>query len=188
MITTQREQLEPSDAAFAAYHEAGHCVLMYRLGFGVKHTSILPGIGKGGTTEAARRWEEFTVGEVGGREHLERMVMVLHAGCVAERLFRPTQRTTISGNEHRGIHGMLGDAEDDPAVLTTWCDYLWQRTYDFLRTPLQWLTVHTIAAELETRKALDGREVMELVRSTDKSLEPEPAERASRSTACEGGT
>ena len=135
-----------------AYHEAGHAVAMYRLGFGVRSITL-----EGIDSNAQGSCSPRRVPEIGdhetaaGRMAIEQYLVALHAGNAAERHLEPERVVRNSLIDHTHVHRMLQWMEEDTAVEFAWCSYLWQRAYAYITDPRQWRFVHKVA-----RRLLDG--------------------------------
>lgn len=97
------EQGDPSeqDREAAAYHEAGHAVISYRLDFGVGTTTIKPGEGYSGGAAGEGVWCD-------GSRDLD-YVTILLAGFAAERRYNPAADPCGSrGDDEEAARLILG--------------------------------------------------------------------------------
>ncbi|MEK6371234.1 MAG: DNA-directed RNA polymerase subunit alpha C-terminal domain-containing protein [Acidobacteriota bacterium] len=149
--------LGPPDEEILAYHEAGHAVAMWRLGFGIARSTVEPTSTTAGSTEPARACRPVIATDTRTRRHaVEQTAMAYHAGSVAERLVRPHDTVTYGRDDHAYIHRMMREVEYDGSVAVLWCNYLWQRTYALLAWQPDWMLVVAFADALRTHRSLDG--------------------------------
>jgi hypothetical protein len=160
---------ETAEDTLRAIHEAGHAVAMYRLGYGLGAVSIKRTKTLGGFTRPEREIENIALDAPDGRTTLERYIMVLHAGSVAEQIHVPYVATTFSRLDHDGVHTMLEYEETDYSVLVTWCAYLWQRTYVLLLDPRQWDLVTFMAKALLAFTTISGKDATFLLKDQDEA-------------------
>jgi hypothetical protein len=168
-------EAEPSQEAQAdleliAFHEAGHAVVMWVLGLGIRVVSIVPAHGLSGYADPEREYIAPAGADLHTRRFIaEQGVIQLHAGDVAARLFRPGVELGQAAIDHRRIHGHLASVEDDAALQITWCNYLWQRAYALLAWPPKWHLVVGLARQLLAHGTLDGKEATRyLARAAEK--------------------
>jgi hypothetical protein len=163
----QRGTAKTGEDTLCAIHEAGHAVAMYRLGSSLGAVSIDRTKALGGFRNPEREIKNIKLDAPDGRAKLERYIMVLHAGNVAEQIHVPSVVTTLSRIDHDGVHTMLESQETDPAVLMTWCAYLWQRTYAMLLDPRQWNLVTVMAKALLAFTTISGKDATLLLKDQD---------------------
>jgi hypothetical protein len=159
---------KPVEDKLRAIHEAGHAVAMYRLGYTLGTVSI-ERTELGCRTKPGRKIEDVKRNAPDGRARLERHLMVLHAGSVAEQIHVPYVATTFSRIDHDDAHTMLQHQETDPSVLVTWCAYLWQRTYALLLDPRQWNLVTVTAKALLAFRTISGKDAMFLLKDQEEA-------------------
>jgi hypothetical protein len=145
---------EDYDDDLLAHHEAAHAVAMWKLGVGVRWTSIERTPATAGDTMPARGFAYRD--EHAKRYCIEQSGIVLHAGGVAEALLRPGEGVTGAGQDHDELHQLMYEVEDDGSVQIAWCGYLWQRAYEFIAWPGQWKLVVALARMLIKHRLLDG--------------------------------
>lgn len=164
-----------ADDELRAYHEAGHAVAMWKLGFGIRIVSIEPEGDLGGYAEPALEYDEPDDADVDARRFMvEQTVLYLHAGDVAARLLRPDAGLGQAQTDHKRVHERMYTVEDDGAVHITWCNHLWQRAYHLLAWPGQWYLVAGLAQQLLRHRTLGGAEAQLYLRKAGERLQYDP--------------
>ena len=149
-----------SEEVVTAFHESGHAVAMWKLGFGVGRVSAEPTISLQGYAEPAFEYvEPANANEHTRRFVVEQTALYLHAGDVAARLLCPDIGRGQAEEDHYLIHRRMDKVESDRTVQSTWCGYLWQRSRCLLAPPAHWHLVAALAYRLIEEGALDGKEV-----------------------------
>jgi hypothetical protein len=159
-----------------AYHEAAHAVAMWKLGYGILHTTIDADKETSAHTKRARCYDLDSEHDPRRARYIvEQNALVLHAGSVAEQLLRPGSNWTDAGLDHERIHQEMSQVEDDGSVHITWCNYLWQRAYTLLAWPRQWKLIVALARVLLTYRTLDGASAELCLKRVDELLEHDPS-------------
>ena len=164
-----------------AYHEAGHAVVAYRLGYKPTRVSIrMRGNSAGHVLHRKPRWYVHYKDPEYGRERrleiAEHVAMISAAGFVAENLFvimydvdkdqSPLALFAWSGDMEnlvictRAFRELLQLNEDD-AALERDLDDIFQRTEKLVIA--NWFKVSLIAQELLKRRRLNRQDVIELM-------------------------
>lgn len=155
-----------------AYHEAGHAVMSYVAHSRIEEVSIVPGDGAWGYCKSGFLTSgnidcerpSFvcfdTVEENRIRRNVEKDVMALLAGGVAEKLFcgRYSPGRQNDGNRAVSLLGYLADDEE----LEAYYRWVWKRTEVMLVWQPNWRAVEDVADLLVKRRRISGR----LARST----------------------
>jgi hypothetical protein len=165
---------EPIDDVIRAHHEAGHCVVLWRLGYGVKRVTIEPSDGVLALTEARETADTSHPHPHVRRFFVEQAALYLHAGSVAARLLRPEVSLAHAKGDHDAIHQLMFGVEDDGAAHAAWCMHLWQRAYTLLAWPSQWYLVVGLARQLLNYRMLNGEEVERYLQVADNLLQYDP--------------
>src|SRR5438874_3179989 len=111
-MTEAKHGGRPVDAVLddveSAYHEAGHAVAMWKLGFGIAKVTIEPEGGLRGYAETARDLvPTLDAPKYAQRYIIEQHALYLLAGDVATRLLRPDIGLSQAGFDHRKLHGLM---------------------------------------------------------------------------------
>jgi hypothetical protein len=163
------------DDVESAYHEAGHAVAMWKLGFGISKVTIEPEGGLRGYADTARDLVPTPDAPIyARREIIEQHALYLHAGDVATRLLRPDVGLAQAGYDHRRLHGLMNEVEDDGDVQLAWCGYLWQRTFTFIAWQGQWYLIVGLAQQLLEHRTLNGEETERYLRIAAEKLKYDP--------------
>src|SRR4051794_26835253 len=174
-VVRRAPPLDVLDDEGTAYHEAGHSVAMWRLGFGIAEVSIEPtGTLRGYSHPARELVTRPDDSEATKRAHIEREATYLLAGDVATRLLRPDIGNGQSQSDHSRLHALMYAVEDDGDVQLAWCGYLWQRTYTFISWPGQWYLIVGLAHQLLEHRTLDGAAAERYLRLADQKLQYDP--------------
>jgi hypothetical protein len=168
-----------------AYHEAGHAVARTELRLPLRWVTIIPSGDDAGATygghlpKAVREWiEEGGYGRPAGiRDRLEREVMAILAGEVAQEIATGTTegsaqyddhpeygRVIVDGDWHRVVDVLEELTGGDDEEVPLYSDLLRLRTQRLLRQPYVWAHVEVVAEALLGQKRLTGREVRDLRR------------------------
>lgn len=159
----------------SAFHEAGHAVAMWKLGFGVQLVSIEPkGKLRAFTRPARDMVPTDDAPDSARRTIIERRAMFMLAGDVTTRIFRPDIGLGQSGNDHRDLHQLMYSVEDDGDVQMAWCGYLWQRAFTFMAWQGRWYLVVALARQLLDHRTLTGIETERFLRIAAAKLERDP--------------
>lgn len=144
--------------AATAYHEAGHGVVAWRLGFKVRRVTIEPGKDHDGFVEhdSPLRGVRLDIdGSDRARLRAEKAIMICLAGILAQRRFAPRSVRQWHGEADRDLAADLalrinGSGEAATAFLR-WLDL---RTADVIESA--WDSVESLAAALLERRTLDA--------------------------------
>ena len=161
------------DETLIAHHEAGHAIALHSAGIGIVRVTTEPDAENGGMCEPVARASKL-LGLAPGRADVEHAGIILHAGSAAERILRPEEPMTHARTDHRCLHFLLQEGEEDSATQITWCSYIWQRAYALLADPWKWKLVVLLAGELLQRGTLRGAEVIRFLDHRASSLKRDP--------------
>ena len=154
-----------------AYHEAGHAVANVVLCRPFRYVTIIPSedgllghVHTGKVLKSLReRFQDRGYGWDTGRERLwvEREIMTYYAGEAAE-IVLGNENETLSGGDLGHIAGWVlggipGQRERDAFVA-----WLWERTLNLVKNPLNWVTIEELAEDLLDKKRLSARAVRKL--------------------------
>ena len=148
----------PNRAA-TAYHEAGHAVVAWRLGFKVRRVTITPGEDHDGFAEhdSPLRGIHLDIDNSDrARLRAEKAIMICLAGTLAQRRFAPRSVRLWQGESDRDLATDLalrinGSGEAATAFLA----WLNLRTADLIEAA--WDSVEALAGALLEHRTLDAR-------------------------------
>ena len=149
-----------------AYHEAGHAVISYELGFNVKRVTIVPGedslghMKPRGYLQLHRLEGKIPTGEQLGRYH-DRIVILL-AGTEAQRRYNPRSvrnlHRHLPGSDYQRVNELLmhlhGEDEGRAAFR-----YLKIRARNFVSHETNWVRIEGLANALLESQTLSGDEM-----------------------------
>lgn len=150
-----------------ALHEAGHVVASVALGRKVRSATIVPEGDRLGSVRTSRlRRLDPAATDRRMRMTIEREVMILLAGSVAEQLAgagphggRRDRRDALA------LVGFLSGSASEEEAYVRW---LRERTRTLLR--IHWAAVQAVAKALLAKGTLNGASVREIARSADEGL------------------
>lgn len=153
-----------------AYHEAGHAVVGWRLGIGLR---------KKGVTIAPKKGEYlgccFAKAGVGrdiewnasdrNSIRAEKNVQSLLAGVIAQRRYNPRSvRGNPASSDHQAAIDTLSHFAAEQREVEAWLKLLHIRTGNMLANPDIWRAVERLASALMERRTIPGKEVTEIIR------------------------
>ena len=157
-----RAQLEST-----AYHEAGHAVVKHCLHVNVKKVTIVPKDGCLGSVSGSRATGKHQLdvdNSNRARLKMERDVMGLLAGRIAQRKFNPKSYRHVHGSHdlHEAID-ILSYFTGSNSELKAYHHFLNIRTENLINTPMVWTMVQAVAKELLLHKTLTGDQVKKAI-------------------------
>jgi ATP-dependent Zn protease len=154
-----------------AYHEAAHAVVARCCGIAVYSISIIPdheenSAGHVATQNLMHNKHLDVETEPKNRMRMERMVIQILAGSIAEEMFNPEDfNHDNSESDYRGavtlIEYFCGSQEEIEAYLK----FLDIRTQNLLNDPYIWEQIEKLADILLEKKKLSAKEVRELFKN-----------------------
>ena len=159
-------------SAIIAYHEAGHAIAQWRLGFKIKKVTIIPKGEVAGSVSYKRslrisrlEWETPT-GKLLGRYH--DLIVTTLAGEEAQRRFSPRSvRRDRSAGDYRSVNELLfrlhGEAEPERFAAFR---YLQLRARNFVNHPQNWILIEALAKALLKHQTLSGEEVDQVIQAS----------------------
>jgi hypothetical protein len=162
-----REQLPTSpDDGRLACHEAACAVALWKLGHRIVMVSMKRNETRGHLNLPGDYAPDSSHGLMIRRHLVEQASIILHAPSAADQLLCPGGDQTDLSGRHDLLHRELDKVEDSGSVHITWCNYLWQRAYEFLAWPGQWKLVVALARVLRIhRRHGDQRPINRLLQS-----------------------
>jgi len=150
-----------------AFHEAGHAVVIYRLGIEVRFVTILPDHDCGGFVSHGNLFCDRGLGS--DRAVLERAIKICLAGPLAERRFYPRYHRPRRSHDYLCAFALA-------RYLTGWGErefirYLERETLALLDR--YWADVERVARALLEHDQLSGTRVTDIIDSTRRRLERE---------------
>jgi hypothetical protein len=150
-----------------AYHEAGHAVaaIQLRVGIGSRGVNIVSSEGAAGTCHILKSFSGSPELETTGRMRLgaEKMAIILFAGPVAQRTFRPSSLRNYHGHSDRKrAIGLMECFVGSNRELEAYLNYLRIRAEQLVVNPLTWKTIEAVAIALFERKRLTAQEVKDI--------------------------
>jgi ATP-dependent Zn protease len=147
------EALKDTQEAATAYHEAGHGVIAYRLGFYVDTLTIVPDSIRAtvGHSLSEAEWCDGSM----DRE----AIIVLYAGYSAEKAYYPDADTRASASDHEKAHQLLRlQPEGSQQQLRAESDRLVKQN---------WKHIEAVATVLLENKTLPGDDWSIIIDSLD---------------------
>jgi hypothetical protein len=139
----RREPRKPEELRVTAYHEAGHAVIGYRLGFDLGPVTIVPKGGSVGNCVGEPAWTD------GSRD--EDYVVSLFAGAAAGKRIDPIEGDRGCGDDNEKADELLRSHDDLNA------SELRQRAEDL--TTKHWAEIEAVAGLLIEEETLPGDDV-----------------------------
>ncbi len=161
------------DAA-TAYHEAGHAVVSWCLGFSVDRATIVPDNDSSGHVMIEPEKPSTCTDAVrGGLWHpsrllLEKRVMLVQAGEVAQRRYNPRSvRRGHFRNDRRKCVDILRIYAPDEEKLDVMPHYRLLRNWTIYLIEEHWHLVEAVAKALLECRELSGTQVLDVIRSAN---------------------
>ena len=154
----------------AAYHEAGHAVASYLVHRRLACVSIIPN--PVDNTLGRCEYRNLATFKPGApltgrfRSQIEKLITVLLAGAMAERLRTGRIYRKGSGDDMKQAYDAamcLFDEEKETRAFVKW---LWERTRNILSYGPHWAAVETLAGELKERKFIGERLACQIIRGS----------------------
>lgn len=166
----------PSELECTAYHEAAHAAVAIHLGRGVRHVSIVADDDEcsSGHCEYAKPHERTSSKGArleSVRRRVERDVMILFAGGVAEARFRDEAAGVGHAADWLTALTMVGPLCGSDRECQRYLDWLRCRTQDLIENNAGlWSAVEAIAMELILRRRISGQRAREVYRAAYDSV------------------
>jgi hypothetical protein len=160
VVTTARLQRGVT-LADVLVHEAGHAVAAWELGVRIGAVNIHVRAREGRMTFASDvGLGRFPAGSDALRLAVERDMVVLHAGLVAQRRFHYEGAWgVVPRTDYEGVLATALQVETDLRLIDEWSDYAEERARALLELPQTWRRVEALAVELAWRPMLHGEEI-----------------------------
>lgn len=151
-----------------AYHEAGHAVVSLEVGRPVKSVELLDldpdRLGVMTPYRSPAYWSGLVAGDVPDLWKVVPSVMISFAGQLAEKMRTGRFSRVGAGADDDWIFSLCGSAAGDHEEQRLMISWLAARTTGMLKTPMVWLKVRLVAAELLEHKKLDSKALRRLCR------------------------
>jgi len=154
----------------AAYHEAGHAVASYLVKRRLSYCTIEPNPDKHtlGHCEyrnlATFKPDVVPTGRL--RNQIEKLIIVLLAGAVAERLKFGRTYWKGSENDTSQAHDLAIYLCSEDKEARAFINWLWQRTINLLEFGPHWAAVEAISEELMKSKYISERQTRKIIEAT----------------------
>jgi ATP-dependent Zn protease len=149
-----------------AYHEAGHAVAHCFLHLPFKYVTIEQGEDSLGNVTPFTHPKSFRpdlYDDWKTRKRIEHQIMTCFAGHAAELAFsgRKSWKGASSDNhEAVNLASYLCGSVKQTEVYLNW---MWERTFDWVKQPLHWRVIRVVAENLLTKKNLKAHEVRRII-------------------------
>lgn len=156
-----------------AYHEAGHAVAAFLLGHVIECIVIdYDGPARDESGDHPRhfiRWSDEMLVEDMELPHAEARCLFAFAGDAAEMHLigrRPPEERFDHGRDYWLAMAAAWHQYPENNLRHEFLDKMEQRAHAFVREPLHWQQIQTLASTLIVRREMTGTEVTELLKST----------------------
>jgi hypothetical protein len=167
---TGRRDRAARQLSTTAYHEAGHAVADWKLGFKIRQVTIVP---KGGAAGSVTGLKTLRIsygggvkGESIGRYHDRRTACrrgsTASIQAARRQKYQLASDYTAAANFLLSLHGE--EKERDCAVK-----YLRARTRNFINNTINWRIIEDLAKALLERRTLTGEEVNDVLRASQRT-------------------
>lgn len=165
-----------------AYHEAGHALADFRLGFRIRSISIIPNDESFGLLRRFPKptfFDKFDQAELDRKDIAEAhdWIISLFAGQEAQRRFRPNSLRPHHGEHDVECIDTILERLFHPDEHATLMKYLRVRTRLLIERPMNWRMISDLAEALVQQPSMKGRDVVAVFRQ---SLKNQLSERRSR--------
>lgn len=142
-------------------HEAGHAVAAWELGVRIGQIHVHVRVREGRMTFASDvQLGRFPAGSDALRLGIEREMVVLHAGLVAQKRFHYEGAWgLVPRTDYEGIAAAAQLVETDHRLIDEWSDYAEEQARALIELPATWRRVEALAIELARRPVLCGEEI-----------------------------
>ena len=160
----------------AAYHEAGHAVASYLVKRRLSYVTIEPNPDNHtlGHCEyrnlAIFKPDAVLTGRL--RNQIEKLIIVLLAGAVAERLKFGRTYWIGSENDTTQAHDLAIYLCNEDKEAGAFINWLWQRTRNILEFGPHWAAVEAISEELMKSKYISERQTRKIIGTTLQRVAP----------------
>jgi ATP-dependent Zn protease len=147
-----------------AYHEAGHALADYRLGFKIKSVTIKKTKDSAGSVKVTFRLNPRAlnfddVSSAARAKWHDRIVSAL-AGREAQRRYKPQSiRLYMAEKDRRAVVDFLWRLHPEPLEMKAVLEYLKRRTHNLVGHEQNWAMITALASALMQRQTLSAKEV-----------------------------
>jgi hypothetical protein len=149
-----------------AYHEAGHAVASCHLHVAFSYITIIPEEDHLGHVKHPKlnNFDPECDNSLRAVDRVERMILVLFAGQVAEWRFANRHNWRGSGEDWQHAVNLVSYLAGNNEVLQKYVDYLWARAKNLFDLPWLWTAVEAVAKELLIRKKMGSRLTRKIIK------------------------
>jgi hypothetical protein len=151
-----------------AYHEAGHAVVALSLRRRFRYVTIVPkdnSLGHVLKTAKPESIEPDCDASPRVDRWIEREVMVIMAGSLAEEVFTGLHNPIGASSDYEAVINCATQVEPDPIVCEKYLGYLWAKMEAHVRQPETWVQIEALAKALLNGRRLGIGEVREICRA-----------------------
>jgi hypothetical protein len=151
----------------AAYHEAGHAVASYLVHRRLACVSIIPN--PVDNTLGRCEYRNLATFKPGGpltgrfRAQIEKLIIVLLAGAIAERLKTGRIYRKGSDDDMKQAYDAAMCLFDEEKEARAFVDWLWEHTRNILDYEPHWAAVEALARELTERRFIGERLARQII-------------------------
>jgi hypothetical protein len=157
-----------------AYYKAGHVVVAWYYGIGLRDASVRPGDDNLGRCLSATLLRSLRPGvelTAHDREQLEAHVRCVLAGAIAQRKFDPHRYDCSEDKgDRRAAVELLSRLAETEEEVTAYCRLLAVQTRDLLDRTSIWMLVEAVASKLIEQEELSSTEREDLIRTAAEQL------------------
>ncbi len=179
IMVTPLNQETSNELLRFAYHEAGHAVAAFALGHVIECVVIdydgPPREESGDHPRHFIRWSDEMLVEEMELPHAEARCLFAFAGDAAEMHLigcRPAGERFDHGRDYWLAMAAAWYLFPENTLRHEFLNKLEQRAHAFVREPLRWKQIQTLASTLIDRREMTGTEVIELLKSTSATFDP----------------
>jgi hypothetical protein len=157
MRTRELERLRET-----AHHEAGHAVASWWLGVKFKYVTVTPAAGSSGHLKP--RYPKWVQPDADSsdrvRLHIERCIIIVFAGQLAEAKFRGKRPRYGMHGDNRQAVDMASYRGGSTKTIEAYLRYCWCASEDLVS--MRWCEIQAVAGALLERKTISYEEVIEV--------------------------
>jgi hypothetical protein len=175
----QSHRETPDQLRKIAYHEAGHAIAAFALGFLIERAVIdhLPSSEdeSDGRTRHFVRWSDEAVTDDIALRHAEDRALVAFAGDAAEIYLigaRPEGEWNDHGRDYMVAMAAAWKFFPENRLRHAFLEKMEDRAHAFVREPLRWHQIQTLSAALLERHEMTGIEVVDLLNHAASTFAP----------------